>query len=195
MRLFLGTASRSIHAASPPLSGAGRSFLVPCFLFLVLHLSLSCGYRPVARISLPGDVTSVLVIPADVTRTDEPALGPMLTSELTRQLSRRGVAAAAVGTAQARLSARVISLEPGGVPLVVAAKRSLAGQELVLRLELRLATSAGETLWRSGLLEARQLRVRDTASAASDQASRQQTIRAVASTAAREAVEALASGL
>ena len=145
--------------------------------------------------TFPGQVTSVLVAPPDVSQIDTPALGHMLSSELVRQLSKRGVAVSTVGAAQARLSCTVVSLGSGQVPLVKPSTLSLAGQELVLRLDLRLTSANGDTLWRSGLLEVRRLRARVAASSVSDQAARQQAVRALASAAAQEAVEALASGL
>jgi len=140
-------------------------------------------------------VTSVLVAPPNVSRTDSPSLAPSLAAGLVRELARRGVAASTLGRAEARLTCTVVHLEGDGVPLVDPASRTLVEQELVLRLELRLATAAGQTLWRSGLVEARQPWIRNQTSGAADLASRGQTIRALSDRAARAAVEALASGL
>ena len=155
---------------------------------------ISCGYSPVATITLPNNVSSILVAPPDVSRTSEPELSRWLASGLVRELARRGIAASSLGRAEARLTCTVIHLEGGGVPLVDPGARTLVGQDLLLRLELRLATEAGQTLWRSGLLEARQPWIRVPASGAADLASRHQTIRALSERAARSAVEALASG-
>ena len=171
-------------------------FIVQSWFFIALIAA--CGYRPVATAPLPGGVRSVLVELAQVGRAAEPALAPLLASELVGQLSRRGVAAFTLrkSNAEAHLRCRVVSLGQGIVPVVNPELRTLAADDLVLRWELHLVRAAdGETLWRSGLLEVSQLQPRNSESAAADQAVRAEVIRRLAAQGASVAVEGMVTGL
>jgi len=124
-------------------------------LAVILALWSACGYRPLSS-TLPGGKHGVVVVSPDTSRTDEPELSAMLTTELCRALGQAGIDVSTVGRGETVLRTRVLGLD--GLDPIVSAGRRVAARRLQLRLELTLSDARdGEALWRSGLLELEQL--------------------------------------
>lgn len=99
----------------------------------------------------PHRARAIFIAPVDVSRVDEPLLGDLLRSALSRELARRGVQLPAVRTAgSAVLGARILRLDGGNPALAGSAPAAI---ELTVALELWLRDARDVTLWRSGLLE------------------------------------------
>jgi len=160
-------------------------------LGLAFSLPGGCGYHP-ARATLPGGHTSVRVIQPNPGAVGEPDLARMFAAELCRELARAGIQASTAGEASTALTTRLIGLQ--GLSPVLAPGPVVAARRLQLRLEVALRTRGGQTLWRSGLLEAEQLWTLSPGDALASEAAREDALRRLASRGARQAVELLLLG-
>ena len=170
----------------------GRAGRAAARALLALCLVSGCGYRPVG-LQLPGgrEVSRLHLRPVDPSGTDEPELAPCLSSELARELGRRGMRLSARHRSDAELHARLARLRRGPVVL---RDRQVAAAGLSLSLEVRLAAPDGQTLWRSGLVEVDAPWVVSGETLAAE-LSRRLTVRALCRRAAAEVVERLEGAL
>ena len=153
----------------------------------------ACGYRPVTGGRMPHDVRSVRLLQPRPDAVDEPQLSRSLVAEVTRQLALRGVRASSAGPAEALLRVRVLALTPAAA-MISPGRHVVSARQLNLRVELWLRRArGGQTLWRSGIIEARTTWPLGQDSLASESA-RRQALGQLAADAARQGVELMTSG-
>jgi hypothetical protein len=175
-------------SAARSVGGPGWAIFLAAALF-----SAGCGYRLVARGTLPENVRRVRVVPPNPHRTDEPSLSAELAAGLEHELSRAGIRVVFAGRSEAILVPRILDLET--VRLQVGASSAIAARVVRLRAEFLLEDPAGRTLWRSGLVEAEAAVPLSESEPRGSAQARRVGLATLAAKVARQAVDQLTSGL